>query len=59
MDDSGLMEGSWAMRQYEWMVEGVLLAGVGVLGILGNISAIGIFWLRFSKQSGTQHSKFC
>ena len=43
---------NWALRQYEWWVEGVLMGIVGVLGIIGNVSGIGIFWARFSKKSG-------
>ena len=43
---------SWALIEYEWVVEGVLMGIVGVLGIIGNVSAIGIFWARFSKKSG-------
>ena len=43
---------NWALIQYEWVVEGVLMGIVGVLGICGNISAIAIFWARFYKKSG-------
>ena len=52
-DGHGENDDNWALRQYEWVVEGVLMGIVGVLGFIGNISAIGIFWARFSKKSGS------
>ena len=48
-----------ALGQYEWWVEGVLMGIVGVLGIVGNVSAIGIFWARFAKKPGRQEPCNC
>ena len=52
---TSLMEENHDLRQYEWVVEGILLVIVGALGVLGNFMSIWIFTCRFSKQGITKN----